>query len=95
MHVFLHSGATAVLIDYFKSSICRKLDIIIKNVGANDWTKGVNTIRKVKVVETIKGLSLDKTMKIGFLKLVFVIFIYFTRRKHFIIMKSALYFTKK
>lgn len=73
MHVFLHSGATAGLIDYFKSSICRKLDIIIKNVGANDWTKVVNTIRKVKVVEPIKGLSLDKTMKIGFLKLVFVI----------------------
>ena len=95
MHVFLHSGATAGLIDYFKSSICRKLDIIIKNVSANDWTKGVNTIRKVKVLEPIKGLSLDKTMKIGFLKLVFVIFIYFTRRKHFIIMKRALYFTKK
>ena len=62
-----HSGTTTEdLIDYAELSIRKKSDVIIAHTGTNDFTKRVNTIKKVKkVAESIKELERDESIKIG------------------------------
>ena len=62
-----HSGTTTEdLTDYAELSIREKSDVIIAHTETNDFTKRVNTIKKVKkVVESIKELERDESIKIG------------------------------
>ena len=62
-----HSGTTREdLTDYAELSIREKSDVIIAHTGTNDFTKRVNTIKKVKkVAESIKELERDESIKIG------------------------------
>ena len=41
---------TEDLSDYVKPPICKKPDVIIAHITTNDFTKGVNTVGKVKNV---------------------------------------------
>ena len=58
-----HSGTTTEdLIFYAKPSIREESDVVLARIGENDFTKRVNTIKKVKkVVESIKKLERDES----------------------------------
>ena len=68
VQVKTHPGATTDdIIDYIKSTIRQKSDIVIVHSGTNDLTKAVNTMNRVrKVVAAEKEIDTEGKIKLGF-----------------------------
>ena len=67
VQVKTHPGATTDdIIDYIKTTIRQKPDIVIVHSGTNDLTKDVNTMNRVrKVVAAVKEIDTEGKIKLG------------------------------
>ena len=66
--IMKHPGcSTEDMADYIKPIVRKKPDTTLLHVGANDLTKGINTMKNVwKCVEAIHELDNSENIQIGF-----------------------------